>query len=244
MTRWVTTIGTGVPSWWSQIGFTQDLPVMVSGIWFTHRIIVDLENDLAQIRVTSPQLGIDKTYTELGLCTKESKTPETINKLFFDTQTGDGKMVFDYIKVESNPEDLPGADEYIHPEELIEPVYCETPTEHPKQNGINIMVDGKYKYTATPLFIDSNATMIYFKNFAQITGGKINDNLSVTVNNTVMEFFENSAYCRVNGVDNDMSIKTVDLNGKLFVPLRFVAESSGYNVGWDSETRTVTLERK
>ena len=32
--------------------------------------------------------------------------------------------------------------------------------------------------------------------------------------------------------------------GRTYVPIRYLAEALGYNVGWDETTQTVTLDKK
>lgn len=243
VTRWVASNGTGVPTWYSRVGFTEELPAFQKGIWYTHRIVIDLENNMAQIRVTAPQLGIDKTYTELGFCDKPAINVEYINKIFYDSQTGDGKMVFDYIKAEADPEDLPGAGEFVHPDELIEPVWCEAPVEHPVKGKVNLMVDGEYKYIATPMYIEDGVTMIYFKNLVTLFDGKVNADAGVTLNGVSITFNADSKTAIVNGVEKYMNASALEKDGKLFVPLRFAATEAGFNVGWNGETTTVLIER-
>lgn len=241
--RWVGEHSTGVPIWWSQVGFTEELPVFQAGIWYTYRIIIDLESDMAQIRITAPQLGISKTYTELGFYNKDAWKAEYVNKIFYNSQTGDGKMVFDYLKVEADPEDLPGAGEFVHPENLIEPVWCETPKEHPVEGKINLKVDGEYKYIATPMYIENGVTMIYFKNLVTLFDGKVNSNSGVNINGADISFSNDSDTAMVNGIEKKMNAATIEKDGKLFVPLRFAADAAGFGVDWDGATTTVLIER-
>jgi N-acetylmuramoyl-L-alanine amidase len=50
----------------------------------------------------------------------------------------------------------------------------------------------------------------------------------------------------VNGVNivDRMDVKPYFVDGRVVVPIRFVAEALGCNVGWDNATKTVTLTRK
>lgn len=46
-------------------------------------------------------------------------------------------------------------------------------------------------------------------------------------------------------MDTSAFIETIEIDGveygRMYVPLRFLAEAIGYDVGWDAETQTVTL---
>ncbi|MEK5478028.1 stalk domain-containing protein [Paenibacillus sp. FSL R5-0407] len=46
---------------------------------------------------------------------------------------------------------------------------------------------------------------------------------------------------KLNGIDRSMDVSSMAVKGRTLVPLRFVAESLGANVGWDHVTKTVTI---
>lgn len=48
-------------------------------------------------------------------------------------------------------------------------------------------------------------------------------------------------YSYVNGFKRNLDVPAEIINGRTFVPLRFVAENSGAEVKWDGETRTVHI---
>ncbi len=50
-----------------------------------------------------------------------------------------------------------------------------------------------------------------------------------------------STTAEVNGEEVTLDVPPTVINGRTLVPLRFIAESFGAEVGWDGETRTITL---
>ncbi len=42
-------------------------------------------------------------------------------------------------------------------------------------------------------------------------------------------------------IDKDPDVKLIIINGRTYLPLRFVAESLGCEVEWDPSTKTITL---
>jgi len=54
-----------------------------------------------------------------------------------------------------------------------------------------------------------------------------------------MQIGEKTAY--VNGVPVSLDVPPRIINGRTMVPIRFVSENFGAEVGWDSDTKTVTI---
>ncbi len=48
-------------------------------------------------------------------------------------------------------------------------------------------------------------------------------------------------YSYVNGFKRNLDVPAEIINGRTFVPLRFVAENSGAEVKWDADTRNVYI---
>lgn len=49
---------------------------------------------------------------------------------------------------------------------------------------------------------------------------------------------------KLNGIEMSMDVESIVVKGRTLVPLRFVAESLGANVGWDNITKTVMITLK
>ena len=60
------------------------------------------------------------------------------------------------------------------------------------------------------------------------------ENVTMQINNSV---------ANVDGADVSLNTAPVIVNGSTLVPLRFVSENLGYNVGWDEQTKTVSLSQ-
>ena len=46
----------------------------------------------------------------------------------------------------------------------------------------------------------------------------------------------------VTPMDTSAFIKQYDVGGRMYIPIRFLAEAFGYVVGWDEATQTVTID--
>lgn len=58
--------------------------------------------------------------------------------------------------------------------------------------------------------------------------------------NKILLTIDNTA-AYLNGTANTLDCAPVIMNGRTMLPIRFIAESFGFTVGWDENTRTVTL---
>ena len=54
----------------------------------------------------------------------------------------------------------------------------------------------------------------------------------------------NSKTVSVNGEISEIDTPPVIINDRTMLPIRFIAESFGFSVGWDEETRTVTIRKQ
>lgn len=95
-------------------------------------------------------------------------------------------------------------------------------------------------------YIKDGRTMVPFRVIFEAMELEVNWNaVSRTVfakNDTteiILEIGQSHSY--VNGFKKSLDVPAEIINGRTFVPLRFVAENSGAIVDWDSETRTVYI---
>lgn len=119
-------------------------------------------------------------------------------------------------------------------------------------NEVTVKVNNFVIKSPVPAQIVNDRTMLPMRSIFERVGAKVTwieaekiifatkDSLLVTmqIDNNVMS---------VQQIEND-EIKKIELDsapfikdGSTMVPVRAVAESLGYNVGWDSETRTVNI---
>jgi|GEM_PF-1812640 len=94
--------------------------------------------------------------------------------------------------------------------------------------------------------IQNGTTLVPFKNIFEAFGFSVKwDGNTKTITgyndntNIVLQLGNNIAV--VNGKEKQMSIAPQVINGNTMVPLRFVAESVGYDVGWNGDNAYVTI---
>ena len=119
-------------------------------------------------------------------------------------------------------------------------------------NEVTVKVDNLPVVSPVPAQIVNDRTMLPMRSIFERVGAKVTwveadkiifatkDSLLITmqIDNNVMS---------VQQIEND-EIKKIELDtapfikdGSTMVPVRAIAESLGYNVGWDSQTRTVNI---
>jgi len=94
-------------------------------------------------------------------------------------------------------------------------------------------------------------TVVPIRAIVEALGGTIeweDTTRKVTINfkDTTIELWIDDPQAKVNGTEvyidpNNHSVKPIIINDRTMLPLRFVAESLGCNVGWDPDTRTITI---
>jgi len=94
-------------------------------------------------------------------------------------------------------------------------------------------------------------TVVPIRAIVEALGGTISwegTERKVTINfkGTTIELWIDNPKSRVNGTEvyidpNNHSVKPIIVNSRTMLPLRFVAESLGCDVGWDNDTRTITI---
>lgn len=120
---------------------------------------------------------------------------------------------------------------------------------------IKVFLNGKKLDMDVEPFISNNRTMVPVSTIVHSLGGTSKwDNststASLTLGGTTVKLTINSLEAKYNGknilLDTAPVIETVDENGggRTMVPIRFVAESFGFSVDWDSNTSKVLIDSK
>ncbi len=70
--------------------------------------------------------------------------------------------------------------------------------------------------------------------------------VTITKDNIVIELWIDNPVAKINGIPTPIDIQAPKLApkivaGRTFLPLRFVAENLGCEVGWDGKTQTITI---
>jgi hypothetical protein len=114
------------------------------------------------------------------------------------------------------------------------------------QDEIKVFLNGtKLEFDVKP-YIKNGRTMVPFRSIFEALGVEVSwDGVNRTVmaiNDTTQIFIEiGKVYAFVNGYRVDLDAGSEIINGRTFVPLRFVSENAGAEVSWDGNTRTVYI---
>lgn len=242
ITRLSTASATGITGTVSSVGDTAEIGELESGKWYTIRFVVDLESDSYQMKVSSKEAGIDALFGGLGFADENSSGFESVNGISFNLSVYDGKMVFDYIKIEKAPEFYEEPEDvFIHPVPERNAPLTTAPVNHKLENKINLCLNGEYLYPASPLFEKEEEVMIYIKNSAHLFGGSY-ENAKLFLNGKTFEFNENSRNVLINGAEKTLPVSCEKINGKLYVPLLFVISEAGYEGSYEKAEQTVYLK--
>lgn len=121
------------------------------------------------------------------------------------------------------------------------------PVKTPAQ--IRVFLDGKQiKFQAAPV-IKNGVTFVQFRPLFQALGYKVTwtsttKQVTGTLADQKLQMKLGSTIAYVNGQKVKLPIAPYAKAGNTLVPLRFVAESTGLPVKWDSKTRTIKIDRK
>lgn len=114
---------------------------------------------------------------------------------------------------------------------------------------VKVMIDGVQLQTDSPARIVNSSTLVplraifetlgsevYWENSTKtVTGIKNNDKILLQIGNPKAS---------LNGKEIILDSPPIIVSSRTLVPVRFIAESLGSNVDWDSKTRTVIIENK
>ena len=115
-----------------------------------------------------------------------------------------------------------------------------------------MLVNGRFVQTDVAPVIKNSRTLVPIRFVTEAIGANVSwdgklRKVTIELNGNVVELFigKNTAY--VNGsprqIDpNNSKVVPVILHNRTFVPIRFIMEAFGAKVGWDPNTRTVTIE--
>lgn len=95
--------------------------------------------------------------------------------------------------------------------------------------------------------IKNNRTLVPIRTVIEALGGKIGweapkNLVTIEYNGIRIELTINSRKIVVNGSSKDNDVAPEIINGRTFLPLRFLLENLGFHVEWDPVAKTVTIE--
>lgn len=116
-------------------------------------------------------------------------------------------------------------------------------------NIFTLKIDGKKINCELPPIVFDDYSVVPAREVFEAMGAKVDwtaKTQKVTVKNddTTIEIVINSKTAKKNGVSKEMPIAAKLINGKTMIPVRFVAESLGFDVDFDSKTDTILIDTK
>lgn len=115
--------------------------------------------------------------------------------------------------------------------------------------AINVMLDNsKVNFLSDPV-IENGTTLVPMRQIFEAIGAKIEWNqaskqVTATLNNNSIVLTAGSNTAQLNGSNINLGTAPKIINGSTYVPIRFIAESTGANVDWDNTTKTVVITTK
>jgi len=117
-------------------------------------------------------------------------------------------------------------------------------------NGVSQEIDPG-RGTKPVIIPEWGRTVVPIRAIVEALGGTIgweSTTRKVTINfeTTTIELWIDNPKAKVNGTEawidaDNHNVKPIIINDRTMLPLRFVAESLGCDVGWDNDTRTITI---
>ena len=96
-----------------------------------------------------------------------------------------------------------------------------------------------------PVIIDGR-TLIPVRGVSEAMGGNVNYNndtktVTITLGSNKVEMTIDSKTAYFNNKAQILDVAPVVLNGRTMLPARFIAESFGFDVNWDNDTKTISI---
>lgn len=121
-------------------------------------------------------------------------------------------------------------------------------TTHPyNEEEIFVAIDGKeLSNLSMPPIILNNYSLVPAREVFEKLGAKVEwkkntEQVYITLNNTVIVIPINSVKTYVNGEAKYMDTSAKIINNKTMIPLRFVTTALGFEIKWNSKTRTANI---
>ena len=115
-----------------------------------------------------------------------------------------------------------------------------------KGNVFNLEVEGEILKTEMPPIVFRDYSVVPARDVFEKLGAKVqwkalSERVIISKGGTVLEMTINSKTAYLNGEEKQMQIPPKIINGKTMIPVRFVGDSFGYYVDFDSQTDTVII---
>nr|WP_274363553.1 MULTISPECIES: L,D-transpeptidase family protein [unclassified Paenibacillus] len=109
-----------------------------------------------------------------------------------------------------------------------------------------LMIDGETKPVERELILYKDRVFVPLRNSFELIGGTIlwdqsAKTVTATIGNRTIVHQAETKSVEVNGEPMELTLESRNLNGTIMIPLRDVAQMSGYNVEWDAMSHTIIM---
>ncbi len=203
------------------------------GSWNVIRIMIDPMQGKADIRVNS------ELFSGLALCGDCSETG--LDYLMLLTGYGAPDVYTDYVTVEC------GSNVNAEVQPII-PDMIDDPVARPVPDRINVQYNGKYLYFDYPPVMSNGRVMLPLRKIFDLFSMEVEwdqetETALIHDEGHQIEIRAGSTTAQVNGKEIALHTPAIVLQDKMYVPVRFIAESIGAFVDWNSEFQTVIINR-
>lgn len=224
--------------------------MITKDIWYVLKYVFDFENCRLYISHTNEATGkvtqlFNQIYYDIN-----NQTSNNLAQIVFSQEFNGGTFVFDYVRLTKEAEVMQKYEPEVNlsDEEKGRPAeYVAKPVSHAVKGKTNITLDGKYKYTTkNPKVIGENILVpawnvasIFNLGYYMTTDGGVIQN-----GETKFIIAKDGSGVKYNGSKMNLSAYCVSEEGLVFIPIKDIAESIGYECYYNADTNTVEITSK
>lgn len=113
------------------------------------------------------------------------------------------------------------------------------------RDAIKIVIDGESHQFNPPALIIDGSTFIPIRGVSEALGGQVwwdgkTRTVGIVKDNVRLSFKVGTSQAIVNGVNVSVPVSRI-VDGTTYVPIRFISETMGLTVQWESDSRTITV---
>ncbi|KAF5062096.1 hypothetical protein DSECCO2_308490 [anaerobic digester metagenome] len=132
--------------------------------------------------------------------------------------------------------------EFTNAKELISKMYADAEV----LSAGSVTINNNLIKFDTPAYIKNGVTLVPLRAISEALGGDVSwagETQTIVIKNgdTVVQITANSTTATVNGESVKISAPPTKNCGRTYVPLRFLAETLGFNTEWDSENEQIEI---
>ncbi|WP_312044843.1 stalk domain-containing protein [Anaerotignum sp.] len=132
--------------------------------------------------------------------------------------------------------------EFTNAKELISKMYADAEV----LSAGSVTINNNLIKFDTPAYIKNGVTLVPLRAISEALGGEVSwdgETQTIVIKNgdTVVQITANSTTATVNGESVKISAPPTKNCGRTYVPLRFLAETLGFNTEWDSENEQIEI---